>query len=637
MKNLLKIVSFIANSEKIVLFKKEVDKFTPFSELEEGSSGLLTLDSLLILYEKSDENPLLIDSKQFDDFEIINSSLTYIFAKKITVESEIFLLVLFTTRKSGFPQKFFASFNYFENLLKQNLSEVSLSISVHYKETFETIPLPLYESNIAGDKIYLVSKGLTDVFGFTMKDLLQKKRFLSRYVFPEYFPKMRKLQNAIKEGVEATVEYWMKDKNGIERFVQHAVSPVWKKGKPVRVVGTLVDITREVNLRERLSITNEKFRTLLKLSNELIFLLNRSGYFMLINDQGAFDLGYSPGDLIGKHFLEFISEEDKSNVAIAFQKIIKSSDAISFDVSFIDSLMKEVPYKITAVSLKSKNEVTGVIGYGKNLKKVFSEEKKLKELNEKLLEANRLLAIERDRASAQVTELEKLNDLKNEFISNISHEFRTPLASIIGFAETISSDDDLPYDLIQEFNEIIISEGKRLTKLIDDILDFSKLEENKEMLEYSEFDFVEVINNVLNTYKIQTDKKGITLISEVPQAEFIINGDKRRIETAISNVLSNAVKFTPAGKTITISVISFMNEIQIIIKDTGIGIPQEELGSVFQKFRKANRIGYHKPGAGIGLALVKQIIDMHNGSVTIRSELDKGTEVEIRIPKKKEK
>lgn len=636
MKNILKILSLVANSEKIVLFEKEEDRFNQLAELEKGCAGILTLDSLNLIFSRLDENPLLISENEFSEYEIIDDSLKFILSQKIIADNRTILLIVFSSKKNGFSRKCISSCKYFKELLQAKLNESGLSVFGAYKESIEAMPVPLYEASISGDKIFLFSQALTDIFGFTREDLTGNKFFLLRSVFPEYVGKIRKLQNSVESGMETTVEYWMKDKNGIERFIQHSVAPIVKNGKPVRVVGTLLDITREINLRNRLETVNKKFKTLLELSNELIFSLNRSGYFMVINDQSAVELGYNPGDMIGKHFLEFISEEDKPAVAIAFQKILKSSDAVSFDVKMIDSLMKEIPYKITAVSLKSGNEVTGVIGYGKNLKRIFTEERKLKELNEKLLEANRLLAIERDRASAQVTELEKLNDLKNEFISNVSHELRTPLASIIGFAETISSDDGMPYDLIKEFNEIIVSEGKRLTKLIDDILDFSKLEENKETLEYSSFDIVDTVNSLLESYKIQIHKKGLELIANIPHAEFIINGDKRRIETALANVISNSVKFTPRGKTITVSVNSFLSEVQIIIKDTGVGIPKDELGTVFQKFRKANRVGFNKPGAGIGLALVKQIIDLHKGTVTIKSELDKGTEVEIRLPKNME-
>ncbi len=636
MYDILKILSVLANSEKIVLFEKKEERFTQLAELEKGSAGILTLDSLNLIFEQLEEKALVIPQDKFNNYEIIDNSLKFILSQKIVTETQTFLLIIFTSKKSGFSQKCLLSLNHFNNLLKAKLNEVSLSVFGIYKESIEAMPIPLYEANVTGDKIFLLSHALTEIFGFTLSDFPDNKFFLVRHVFPEYIPKIRKLLNSIKNGMETTVEYWMKDKNGIERFIRHSVAPIFENGKTVRVVGTLIDITREVNLRSRLETVNIKFKKLLQLSNELIFSLNRSGYFMLINDKSAVELGYNPGDMIGKHFLEFISEDDKPTVAIAFQKILKSSDAVSFDVKMVDSLLKEIPFRITAVSLKSGSEVTGVIGYGKNLKHIFTEERKLKELNEKLLEANRLLAIERDRASAQVTELEKLNDLKNEFISNVSHELRTPLASIIGFAETISSDDEMPFDLIKEFNEIIVSEGKRLTKLIDDILDFSKLEENKETLEFSTFDIVELVNNLLESYKIQIHKKGLELIANIPHAEFIVNGDKRRIETAVSNILSNSVKFTPRGKTITVSVNSFLNEVQIVIKDTGVGIPKDELGTVFQKFRKANRTGYHKPGAGIGLALVKQIVDLHKGAVTIKSELDKGTEVEIRLPKNKE-
>jgi PAS domain S-box-containing protein len=636
LKSIFKILSAIAGTEKIILFEKTGQRFVLFFELEKGSSGILTLEAITKLFENSTSEYFPVARKDFEKLELPDDKIKNISTCRIGTENRNFILLLLSTKKTGFPKKLSSIFPSIKNQIIDKITETNFAGTTFYKEAVDALLLPFYESNLNGNEFFFLSKGITNLLGFSKEELINKKVSLLRRVFPEYRNKIRALINSAKNGKEATIEYRIKDNNGIERFIQHSVYPVVKNGKPVRVVGVLIDITREKNLRERLETANRKFKTLLGLSNELIFSLNRSGYFMLINDQGALDLGYNPGDLIGKHFLEIIDEEDKANVAIAFQKVLKTNDAVSFDIKFVNSLMREIPYNITAVSLRNGNEVTGMIGYGKNLKRIFSEEKKLKELNEKLLEANRLLAIERDRASAQVLALEKLNDLKNEFISNVSHELRTPLASIIGFAETIASDEEMPRDLIREFNQIIVSEGKRLTKLIDDILDFSKLEEGKEPLIISQFDILEVLNNLLDSYSIQTQKKGIGIIRKLPQAEFIIKADKQRIEKALTNIISNAVKFSPSGKNITVSANSFLNEVQIIINDEGIGIPESDLDAVFQKFRKANRVGFNKPGAGIGLALVKQIIDMHKGTITIKSELDIGTEVEIRLPKNKE-
>ena len=211
---------------------------------------------------------------------------------------------------------------------------------------------------------------------------------------------------------------------------------------------------------------------------------------------------------------------------------------------------------------------------------------------------------------------------------------RTPLASIVGFAETIASDPELSKDMIAEFNNIIYSEGKRLAKLINDILDFSKLESEKEPLEKSKFDVLTLLRQLVENFKTQAEAKKIILTSKIPQAEVIIFADKERINNAISNVISNAIKFTKKEGRVTIIAQDFLKEIEIIISDTGIGIPKSEMPKLFQKFSKVNTPGTQLPGAGLGLSRTKTIIDLHNGLITIQSEVNKGTTVVIRLPKK---
>ena len=274
-----------------------------------------------------------------------------------------------------------------------------------------------------------------------------------------------------------------------------------------------------------------------------------------------------------------------------------------------------------------------MLGYGKDYSEIFNEKMKLKDLNEKLLETNRLLAIERDRAKEQVSALEKLNELKNEFISNVSHELRTPLASIIGFSEAIAEDAGMSRDLITEFNQIILEEGKRLTKLIDAILDYSKLEDDKIEFHPENLNLIELLNTIIDGYKSLAEKKNVKFISELPEAEFIIKADKKLLEKAFSNIISNAIKFNKEGGEVKISVHNFLKEISITIADTGIGIPQNELKTIFDKFKKIRKAGTYVPGAGLGLAIAKRIIDKHGGSINISSIENKGTTVIISLPK----
>ncbi len=495
------------------------------------------------------------------------------------------------------------------------------------------IPIPFVITELTKPKKHIISEGISKVFGFSEEEFNNFPQRIIRTVFREYYENLKIFRENLKKQKETTVEYWMKDAFNNERYLRQVATPIFENGKMTKIISVFYDLTRQHNLQAMLENANNKFKTLLSISNELIFSLNRSGYFMLLNDGGVSSLGYKTNELIGKHFLEIVAENQKPSIAIAFQKILKSQEAVTFDVNFIDAISREVPFQITAVSLKVGNDITGMIGYGKNFDKIVREERKLKELNEKLVEVNRLLSIEKDRANAQISELEKINEMKNEFISNISHEFRTPLSSIIGFAETIYADEELPYEMVREFNEIIHSEGIRLIKLVDEILDFSKLEEKKVQLDYSKFNLLESIENIVQHFKTIASKKKITFKMDLPEAVFMINADRIRIEKAISNVISNSIKFTLDGGYVQISIKNFLKEIEISIRDNGIGIPENEIDQIFQRFRKANVPGYHRPGAGFGLAFVKQIISLHGGTISVKSKLKVGTEIKIRLPK----
>lgn len=380
--------------------------------------------------------------------------------------------------------------------------------------------------------------------------------------------------------------------------------------------------------------SEEKFRLLIETANDLIFNLDGFGYIVMVNDSGANNLGYSREDMMGQHFLDFIDDDSKDTTNLNFQKMLSSDEITSFDVDFKGKFGEKMIYEIQAKPVKKGNEITGLIGIGRDITQHRRDENKLKKLNTKLIETNRLLSVERDRVKHQVTVLEELNKLKNEFISNVSHELRTPLASIVGFAESIYSEPDMDRDTIHEFNEIILNEGKRLANLINDILDFSRLESEEDKLDKSNFDLLELFNEVTKSFKEAAFENGIELKTELPENEMPINADRERLYKVFENLLSNAVKFTNNGGSITLVAQEFSTEYEVIVSDTGVGIPEKELPKIFDKFSKINTKGSHQAGAGIGLTLVKQIIDLHKGIIRARSELDKGTSFIIRIPKK---
>jgi len=344
-------------------------------------------------------------------------------------------------------------------------------------------------------------------------------------------------------------------------------------------------------------------------------------------------LVFTPDEMIGRHFLEFIDKEDEPKIAAAFTEILNSNGITTFETTFLDRFDKGITFEVSAKPMLSDGEVSGMLSIGRNITNRKLDEQKIKDLNAKLVEANRIISIERERARHKITVLEEVNKLKSEFISNVSHELRTPLASIVGFAETILSDPDLPKETVREFSNIILMEGKRLGKLINDVLDFSKLESGEEELQKSLTSIVNIMDESLLNFSDQIKEKNITLSKEYPKSDLQINVDKDRLKKVFGNLISNAVKFTNVGGRITVILQDYVKEIEIVISDTGVGIPERDLPNLFQKFNKIQQFGTPLGGAGFGLVSVKQIVDLHKGFIKVRSQVDKGTTFIIRLPK----
>ncbi|MCF8243050.1 MAG: PAS domain-containing sensor histidine kinase [Melioribacteraceae bacterium] len=504
---------------------------------------------------------------------------------------------------------------------------------LYFKEATKSIQSVLFSTDSTGSEYYFITKAVQRVFGYSPEDVYNNRFVLIRRIYPEYFFRFKEFVRDLQNGKERTIEYKLKDKFNNDRYVRHSGIPIIENKRVVRIVGIIYDITNEKMYQEKLTRSEEKFRMLVETADDLIFSLNSAGYFVMVNENGALSLGHVSDEMIGRHFLEFVPEEDKPDIAVAFQKILGSDNITTFEANFIDKFGNKVIFEIQARPTKTDGQITGMLGIGRDITKRLKDESKLRELNQKIMEANRIISIERDRAKHQISVLEELNTLKNDFVSNVSHELRTPLASIVGFAETIVSDPELPREMIIEFNEIILTESKRLARFINDVLDFSKLESGVAELNKSNFDLIELYKEIALSFKKQSESKGIAYSVEIPEAEFIINGDKERLSKAFSNIIANAIKFTKKGGRISVVTQTFLNEVEMVVSDTGTGIPQKDVNKVFEKFYKNNRAGTQIPGAGIGLAQTKKIIDLHKGLIQIKSELDRGTSVIIRLPK----
>jgi PAS domain S-box-containing protein len=511
-----------------------------------------------------------------------------------------------------------------------DVKEIEFSLN----EAVRNVESVLYSVPADGNGYNHISNAVQRLFGYTPSEVYRDKYAMIKMIVPEHIGIFRKFRDKLMAGDRSVAEYQILDKSGSRRFLRNAAVPIMERKKVARIVGIITDITEQKEIVNKFKKSEEKYRLLIDTAEDIIFHLDAEGNFTMVNKNGANALGYSPDEMLGKYFLDFISDESKPTVGQAFIDIISSGQLLSFEAEFVDKVGDKIIFEIQARSAKFDESTRGVLGIGRDISEHMKNQHKLEELNKKLIEANQQISVERDKAKHQIDVLEELNRLKNEFISNVSHELRTPLASIIGFAETISTDKELPLEMVLEFNNIILNEGKRLAKLINDVLDFSKLESGQEGLNKSHFVFRTFLQEILAAFNEKSTEKNINFRAILPNDEIIVYADRERLSKAISHVLSNALKFTSPKGEVKVETTDQKEEVELQISDTGIGIPKEEIPNLFQKFSKISRTGSAATGAGFGLVTVKQIIDAHRGSIEVNSTVDKGTTFKIRLPKK---
>jgi len=376
----------------------------------------------------------------------------------------------------------------------------------------------------------------------------------------------------------------------------------------------------------------ELFIGLFNVARELLFVLDEDGSIISINQFGASSLDFSVEELIGKHFMDLVDPLHIQLVNASINLALKN-DTSFFEASLINKYEKINRYQISIRTVRKDERVIGLIGVGKDVSVQRKIENELSELKPKLVEAERLIALERARSSHQKMMLDEVNQMKSEFVSNISHELRTPLASIVGFSETIASDPNMPVEMRNEFNLIILNEGKRLAKLINDVLDLSRMETGRIAINKSKVNIVKLIQRMINNNRGLINAKNLILTLELPSDEIIIEVDEERLLQALDSLMDNSIKFTNEGGRIKVILNNLYREVEIIITDTGIGIPGKDIPFLFQKFYKVNRPDSDIPGAGMGLVFVKQIVDLHKGLINIQSEPNKGTSVLIKLLK----
>ena len=225
-----------------------------------------------------------------------------------------------------------------------------------------------------------------------------------------------------------------------------------------------------------------------------------------------------------------------------------------------------------------------------------------------------------------------LDDSRQEFVANVSHELKTPLASIKVLADSLMGMDDAPVELYREFFNDITQEVDRENQIITDLLALVKLDKKASDLNLSEVEVEQMLELILKRLRPLARKKDVELILEY-QRTVLANMDSVKMNLVFTNLIENAIKYNKEGGNVTVSLDADYNNVIVVIKDTGIGIPEEAKEAIFERFYRVDKSHSREiGGTGLGLAITKSAIVMHRGSITVESELGEGTVFTVKIP-----
>jgi len=361
-------------------------------------------------------------------------------------------------------------------------------------------------------------------------------------------------------------------------------------------------------------------RSLFESNIDAIMTTDPSGIITDVNKQMEVLTDCTRDELIGAPFKNYFTDPDRAETGI--NQVLRETKVTDYELTARSRGGKETVVSFNATTFYDRDrKLQGVFAAARDV----TERKRLDQvLQEKNVE------LENARAVA-----EKTNLTKSDFLANMSHELRTPLNSIIGFSEVLQDQMFGPInEKQQEYVNNILTSGRHLLSLINDILDLSKVESGNMDLELTVFLLRESLAASMILLREKALKSRIELrLDLAPEADIQIVADQRKLKQIMFNLLSNAVKFTPAGGTVNVSAVRDGDFIEITVADSGIGIREEDIPKLFHPFTQLESV-YTKEfeGTGLGLALNRQMVELHGGRIWVKSELGAGSRFSFTIP-----
>jgi len=475
-----------------------------------------------------------------------------------------------------------------------------------------------------------VSEGCLELTGYEPSELIDNAVVsFNDIILPEYRDSLwDKWQAVLANRQRLTEEYRIRAKDGTIKWVWEQGHGVYdENGRVIALEGFITDITARKQAEESLADETIRRRVLFEQSPDGIVVLDQKGKVYAANPQYAQMLGYTLEEVYQLHLWDWDAQwtrqellqrvRDIQITGNHFETRHRRKDGSIIDVEISSSVavcsgQKLVFCLCRDISDRKRSEA--------NLRNALAEAERLNRyLEEQTAYANKMAAM-----------AESASIAKSEFLANMSHEIRTPMNGVIGMAGLLL-DTDLNEEQ-RQYAEIVRNCGESLLGLINDILDYSKIEANKLELEALDFDLRDVLEDFAGMVAVKAHEKGVEFVCAAnPDVPSYVNGDPGRLRQILTNLTGNAIKFTERGEVaVRVETVSRTGEQVVLrfgVRDTGIGIPADKMDSLFEKFTQVDASTTRKyGGTGLGLAISKQLVEKMGGQIGVISQEGKGSE-----------
>jgi PAS domain S-box-containing protein len=493
-----------------------------------------------------------------------------------------------------------------------------------YRTLANSSPVGVYI--VQDGKFVFVNPQFQKYSGYTEDELLGKESL--KLVRPDDRKRVRESAVAMLKGKRPTpYELRYIVKNGETLWATETVTSIQYQGKRA-TLGNFMDITERKRAEEALRQSEEQLQTMFESMTDGILVIDLNGVIIEVNQRMVDMHGYkSKGDLFGKSALKLVARRDHEKITANMQQALKRGKVRGMEYIMLKADGSEFPGELSTSALRdASGKPVGHITIARDITERKRMEQQLRQQMEELESAYQ--------------KLKELDQLKDSFLSTVSHELRTPLTSIKSFSEILLSYDE-DKETQKEFLTIINEESNRLTRLINDFLDLSKIEAGRMQWETTELSLDEVIQTALNATHALSREAKLNVDTVIGRDLPTVLCDKDRLVQVVTNLLSNAIKFTPEGGAIRVKAHlqngrkpeKEADMIMVSVSDSGIGIAPKDQQSVFEKFKQVGDTLSNKPkGTGLGLPICKEIIEHYGGRIWVKSEPGKGSTFFFTLP-----